>query len=1101
METAALARQTGAVEEEPRHLSAVAEPADTPAEQECDHFSIRGYVALLQKKDPRLSSLQIFCNDGHPSNSPPLSVAKYHRWNCSNCLNKVKNSGHRTTSETTSVQPDGTSDGCSISIVRTFTKSVDSRRLFSYTRESSQGKDADPSTLSKSAQECNSKCSSPSGNKVVPVLNVPAPLAEENVPDTFVERSVPATKDLQGSPADLDVSARILNDVSRDVSNFPDDSQMIPASKEANDRQCPCSSKPCMVPDEDENRTAQDALNGDPNGSTVCKPIYGHKGSKQASSHKSNLVCNQGPRRASFKRIVGSHGKKKKIKSTDLADISDLKFCQRKPKKTRLLSELIENDQVGGSTDAIEVDHANTIGLCESDKSIMSLQVGKDDETPVRNQKAGESPSRAVKNKAKHTGVDNADDGSSLMNWLKKTHKKVRTEKKDSGNKNLGSSAISNSNPDMVASNDIHHEPLPPVSDLGQENLLTTTSDKHVNENAQNDNLEQNLQKADDLCQNKSKNLKRRLNGNSTILLKRKVLSTAIAHCENTENSTIKTNVLRADDLPQMESERAVQRCLTKVSHGKRKIQNVPGLQKQNIPKNKKKRKLELHEKHNVIDDIPMDIVELLARNQHEKQVMTGSDSLENNHTRPKLGPVDCAEIAAKEGPTPIDTSTVFDTNFQKSLATGSKQKSLQGYASSSTEAASMHPLDLHTQMPSQCHTATSTEVPNGHPLESHMQNPFQVHALPITGSFNVYPPKLRIPDILECTQEQQAPFFRDEEVTIACTSPIFSHHQHIAEVPAQSWSNKGENKLTWDSFKAAPRNSPTSTYGFQFRNRLQGVDSAPVHMYGSSSNYATHQPVIAAVDHYTKEAVNHVQPISVPSTQLTMEAGRLYDQRVVGQSSGLHPKEPMPATHLLRLMDSSTAPGFTNYQRANRHQMELQTQTLGSQYVQHDQFNASPSTSYASHLIEKVPMTLQDLRWQVQQNLHRPLRPHPRVGVLGSLLQQDIANWSEKSGTHSGYRLGVSEGTTSFEMNRKGNLEPLNSGMFSAGWNALQLGSVASPEHPCPRYGTDRPWISGNGKTVHPLDKLVRKDICVTNRNPADFTVISDKNEYMRSL
>ncbi|KAJ1281870.1 hypothetical protein BS78_03G006700 [Paspalum vaginatum] len=887
-----------------------------------------------------------------------------------------------------------------------------------------------------------------------------------------------------------------------DVSDPPDVSQMIPASKEANGRQCPCSSKPCIVPNEDENITTQDVPNDDPNESTVRKPISGHKGSKQISGHKRNLVRNQGPRRASFKRNVGSHGKKKKIKSTDLADISDLKFCQRKPKKMRLLSELIENDRVGGSTDAIEADRPHTTNLCESGKSIMSLQVGKDDDTPVRNQKAGEIPSRAVKNKAKHTGIDNADDGSSLMNWLKKIPKKARTEKKESGHKNLGSSAASNSNPDAVASNDMHHELLPPVGDLGEENVLTTTSDKHVNENAQNDSLEQNMQKADDLCQKESKNLKRRFlsNGNSSILLKRKVLSTAIAHGENTENITIKTSKLRADDLPQMESEGTVQRCLTKVSLRKREIQNVPGLQKQNIPKNKKKRKLELHEKQDVIDDIPMDIVELLARNQHERQLMTGSGSLENNHSRSKISPVDCAEIAAKDGPTPIDTSTVLDTNFQKSSATESKQKSLQGYASSTTGAADMHPQDLHTQKSSQCRTAISTEVPNGHPSESDMQNSFQVHALPITGPFNVYPPKLRIPDILECTREQQPHFCRDEEVTIAFTSPIFSHHQHIAEVPGQSWSHKGENKLTWDSFKAAPRNPPTSTYGFQFRNRLQGVDLAPVHMYGASSNYATHQPVIAAVDHYTKEAVNQVQPTSVPSTQLSMEAGRLYDQRTAGQS-GLYPKEPMPATHLLRLMDSSTAPGFTNYQRANRHRLELQTQTLGSQYVQHDQFNASPSTSYGSHIIEKVPMTLQDLRWQVEQKLQRPLRPHPRVGVFGSLLQQDIASWSGKSGTHSGYGLGVSEGTTSFEMNRKGNLETMNSGMFSAGWNALQLGSVSSVEHPFPRYGTGRPWISGNGRTVNPLDKLVRKDICETNRNPADFTVISDKNEYMINL
>jgi hypothetical protein len=156
----------------------------------------RGYVALRQKKDPKLRSLQIFRNqqqyDEHHNNSSPLLVAKYQRWNCSSCLDRVKNSGHRTTSETVSMQQDG--DGCSISIIQTLPYNVGSRRLFSGTQQSSQGNDADQSTVSKSVQECNSKCSSPSDNKAVTAENVPATSTEKSVPDTFVEKSVPATQ-------------------------------------------------------------------------------------------------------------------------------------------------------------------------------------------------------------------------------------------------------------------------------------------------------------------------------------------------------------------------------------------------------------------------------------------------------------------------------------------------------------------------------------------------------------------------------------------------------------------------------------------------------------------------------------------------------------------------------------------------------------------------------------------------------------------------------------------------------------------------------------------------------------------------------------------
>nr|CAB3471639.1 unnamed protein product [Digitaria exilis] len=669
--------------------------------------------------------------------------------------------------------------------------------------------------------ECDHFSMSSPDSKAVTAVNVPATSAENTVPDTFAGKSVPDTKDLQGSANNLDVPENILNDVSMDVTDLPDVPQMI-SSKELNGTEGPSSPKPCEVPTGDENRTVQDVTEGPSspkpcevptedenravqdvldvghNESSVRRQISGHKGSKQTSGHKSNQVRYRGLRRSHLKRNVGP-------------------------------------------VDAIEANHAKSVDICESDKSKMPLEAGNGNDTPVSVQKVCESQSTAVKNKTKSRGVDNFDDGPSLMNWLKQTHKKVRTEKRDTGHKNFDPSDVSNSTPDIPASSDIHDDSVPSGGDLGQD-----TSARHGNEKAQNNNLEQNMQKADELCQNKSENLKQRFlsNGESTILLKRKVRSSTISRLENPEGT--------------------VQRYPAKVSLGKLKVQNESG--PKNIPKNKKKRRLE---------------------------------------------------------------------------------------------------------------------------------------------------------------------------------------------------------------------------------------------------------PVIAAVDQYTRDAVDQVQQRSVPSTALTMEVGGMYDQRIAGQS-GLYPKEPMPATHLLRLMDSSTARGFTNYQRANRLQMELETQNLGEHYVQHNHYNASTSTSYGSQITEKVPLTLHDLaRHQVEKNLHRPLRPHPRVGVLGSLLQQDIANWSGNSGIQSGYKLGVPNGTTSSHMNRKANYETLNSGMFSAGWNALQLGSARSvlgPEHSSARYGATQPWTGSTGKkiqpwtdstgkTVHPLDKLVRKDICVTNRNPADFTVISDKNEYMINL
>ncbi|KAL6874678.1 hypothetical protein ACP4OV_013343 [Aristida adscensionis] len=1044
--------------EELRHLSTVSEPADDrPAVQQCDHFSIRGYVALLQQNDPKFCSLsQTFGNQQHnDEHRIPLPVEKFRLWNCSGCLDKVKISDHGTTSRAVSMEQ----DGCSISFFRTLMpNSVDTGRLFPCTQESSQGNNPGGSTPLKNAQESHSKCNSPSGNIGVAEMNTD-----------------PAT-DLQGSPNNHDVMENMPNDVSVDVTELPDVPQLV-SSKSENGTQSPQSPKLCEVPNEDE-RT-QDVLNVEPNVSDVPEPISGHNG---------NQAYNRGPREAVSKRNFRPHNEKKKNKPTELADISDLKICQRKPKKMRLLSEILATDLAGCSANDTEDGHAN-VGVHESGTSIMPSSIGNDNDTTIGSPKVGEFQPRAARNKTKLRGVDNVDDGSSLVNLLKKAHKKVRTEKKCGGHKKVGSSVISASDLDLSASRDMRQDFPSSVGDLSQNKALSATSGIVSNKNTKKNNLEENTEYAYNLCGNGPDSSKQRSlsKGESTILIKRKIpLTTTTSAChgdENTEDSPVRSNVPRTDDLCQLEPENSVQRCQIKVSQSKRDVHNVSGLHEQKKSKNRKKRKLDIHEKQTIIDDIPMDIVELLARNQHERQLMTDANALENSSVQSMIVPDDNTQVAAKDGPN--RSSIVLDTNVQKSFSSEGKQKLLQCHAPSSTQAASVHAPKSHTQKPLQGHTSSSTEPANVHLPKLHMNESIQVQTASNPEAVDVHPPELSM----------------EQEVTIACVSPTFPHHQYIAEIPTQNWSNNGAKKLMGESFKSDLRDTSASGFGAQFRPNIQEVDLASTHVVGPSNSYPTHQPTVVAIDQYTAKAVNQVQPRGFLSTVSTMETGNLYDRRTAGHS-GLYPRETMPATHLLRLMDSSTASGFTNYEMPNRNRMEFQVS--GSHYA-HDLYTASPSTSYGSHRIERVPLTLEDLsRHQLQQNVRRPLRPHPRVGVLSTFVQQDIANWSENCGIQSGHGLGVAKGIKSFDRNRQENCEALNSGMFSAGWNALQLGSVscvANTGYPSARYGVPQSWTRGMGKMVRALDKFVRKDICETNRNPADFTTISDDNEYMISL
>jgi len=91
------------------------------------------------------------------------------------------------------------------------------------------------------------------------------------------------SSDLRSSPNNIDASANILNDVSVDVSDLPDDVAQMISNIEENGTQNPHSPEPCVVPNEDDNITAQGVPNDDCTEPNVRKPASGHKGSKQIS--------------------------------------------------------------------------------------------------------------------------------------------------------------------------------------------------------------------------------------------------------------------------------------------------------------------------------------------------------------------------------------------------------------------------------------------------------------------------------------------------------------------------------------------------------------------------------------------------------------------------------------------------------------------------------------------------------------------------------------------------------------------------------------------------------------------------------------------------
>ncbi|KAF7057351.1 hypothetical protein CFC21_064650 [Triticum aestivum] len=772
--------------------------------------------------------------------------------------------------------------------------------------------------------------------------------------------------------------------------------------------------------------------------------------------------------------------------------------------------------------------NVKTISLSKR-KMPLTASIQHDGVVPVSRQMLREISSKTAKKKAKYKGVDAVDDeGSSLMDWMKRIPKKLRTEKKDAEYKDNDSSAANSkyNTVDKVALKDVQDDFISSAQELSKRKIPPTASTREGDENIQNDNLERDAQNTNGMCETESDNCRQRSLSKvkKMSLCKRKIPSTVNA--QHDDVNTKETAVLRTDDQCQMVPRKSVQRRLKKVSPGKHVIRNVTVFE-QKLPKKRNKKKQEvMHEKNAMTDDIPMDIVELLARCQGKRPLIAETDSADISHTQSKImEDEDCTIIAAEDGPNYV--SSVIDTTSQQKrpLEPDSYQNALQNCVAATTQATHMHARKLQTP---------------GHVMS---------------------------------TQEPQAHSGMGELVTIAATSPLLSpdKDQPLAEATPERWSHMGAKKSMWEPFKALPRDLSTTTGCAQFRPSIDTVDLTYTDVAGANRYYPTRQPVISTLDHYTNRAVNSVQARSFPSSVSTMEAGNLCDGRNVGHS-GFYPRETMPATQPLRLTESPMLASF-NYEGSSRNQMEFQLrnshyaqdQSIGSastpygahnQYIgsastlceahnhyigltsslcgAHNQYigsastpygsnlngmgsastqygsnlngMGSASTSYGSNLNGRIPLTLEDLsRHPLQPNLHRPLRPLPRVGVFSSLLQKEIADWSESCGTQSGYKIGVSKGITSSDINRRGNVEALNSGLYSAAWNARRLSSVSSsPGFSSVRNDTAQSWTRDQGRMANPnpnpLDRLVRQDICVTNRNPCDFTTISDDNEYMRA-
>lgn len=275
--------------------------------------------------------------------------------------------------------------------------------------------------------------------------------------------------------------------------------------------------------------------------------------------------------------------------------------------------------------------------------------------------------------------------------------------------------------------------------------------------------------------------------------------------------------------------------------------------------------------------------------------------------------------------------------------------------------------------------------------------------------------------------------------------SPILSCHtdHHVTGPPPQFCGQMEANKLLSDSSKTATRDPLIQSCSSQFMPSVPRIDWTSSQVLPSSSNYMTEEPEVMKHDPSNQSAADYFQGSSSPSALLTMEARNMFDPRISGPSAGWYRQELMQATHLHGPIDSWKHAGFPHCEAPNRNLTELpQNPKL---HYSHNQYSGPTYTSYRarSNINENFPQTMEFFpQYQHPQNFSKPFRPVPRIGVLSPMLQEEVTRCSENCGTQSGYRLGMPEAPTTFQVE---NLASLNSQKIPMNYNAQHLGSVTS--------------------------------------------------------
>ncbi|XP_064994472.1 uncharacterized protein LOC135582561 isoform X1 [Musa acuminata AAA Group] len=472
------------------------------------------------------------------------------------------------------------------------------------------------------------------------------------------------------------------------------------------------------------------------------------------------------------------------------------------------------------------------------------------------------------------------------------------------------------------------------------------------------------------------------------------------------------------------------------------------------------------------VDDIPMDIVELLAKNQHERSMMNAEVSNMNKHELSMMNGElrhgiysNVTGYCGSKFPKAIYQRQANDTVLCIPTAPHGNQNDVYGPEACKAIEFQKHALiDLNQQ------AADFLAIPQYDGYQ-----PCTTHHSAVdskkTSSFQVSSwDRMRMQDSGLYQKNQGVSAQRScggpihDMSSLSLNGRIFGVNKRNVD----TCHNHGK-MVPFDSFLDTTQKIVPRKTGYQ----------EPVNLTSSNLPYGEGK------SEQTKNG------IALPGRSFLMErASRCHPGRA--GPIDMHNKETVSALHLLRLVDQAAqsgtswdinCTGITQDSRLNhnRQSSEMHGAEVG---VKNRKTQEIPSaTGYCAHD-------------QTEGGFSSPCHPFPRIGALGSLLQNENMTLSYKPLAPLGSKAVCSAELPSFCIYDMDKIDAPSASSTKYRDNKNPPSVTTNTKQ---IVSADQVGINRKGEQVQPLSYDPMTITCVINRNPADFSQPDEDNIYMR--